>query len=54
MNFRTIIELLVKSKKPIVGHNCLLDLCQLVHQFWKELPEKLKDWKSLVHEMFEV
>nr|CAG8485315.1 4220_t:CDS:10 [Entrophospora candida] len=54
INFRTIIELLVKSKKPIVGHNCLLDLCQLVHQFWKELPEKLKDWKSLVHEMFEV
>ncbi|CAJ0834953.1 15285_t:CDS:2, partial [Entrophospora sp. SA101] len=53
INFRTIIELLVKSKKPIVGHNCLLDLCQLVHQFWKELPEKLKDWKSLVHEMFE-
>ncbi|CAJ0750366.1 15621_t:CDS:2, partial [Entrophospora sp. SA101] len=49
INFRTIIELLVKSKKPIVGHNCLLDLCQLVHQFWKELPEKLKDWKNTKH-----
>ncbi|RIA82081.1 ribonuclease H-like domain-containing protein [Glomus cerebriforme] len=54
INFRSIIELLVASKKPIIGHNCFLDLCQLVHQFWEELPEKLKEWKKLVHELFEV
>ena len=54
LNFRIIIELLIESKKPIVGHNCLLDMCQLVHQFWEELPEKLKDWKKVVHDLFEV
>ncbi|CAG8480368.1 4364_t:CDS:10 [Acaulospora colombiana] len=47
INFRTIIELLVESDKPLVGHNCFLDMCQLVQQFWTELPEKLKEWKKL-------
>ncbi|CAG8465012.1 2479_t:CDS:10 [Scutellospora calospora] len=47
-------ELLVQSKKPLVGHNCLLDICQVIHQFWSDLPEKLKDWKKLVHGLFEV
>ncbi|GBB87155.1 hypothetical protein RclHR1_01360026 [Rhizophagus clarus] len=54
LNFRSIIELIVASKKPIIGHNCFLDMCQLVHQFWEELPEKLKMWKKLVHELFEL
>ncbi|KAF0357475.1 CAF1-domain-containing protein [Gigaspora margarita] len=54
INFRVIIELLVQSKKPLVGHNCLLDICQIVHQFWQDLPEKLKDWKKLVHGLFDV
>ncbi|CAB4464086.1 unnamed protein product [Rhizophagus irregularis] len=54
LNFRSIIELLVTSKKPIIGHNCFLDMCQLIHQFWEELPEKLKIWKKLVNELFEV
>ncbi|CAG8506171.1 5976_t:CDS:10 [Dentiscutata heterogama] len=54
INFRVIIELLMQSKKPLVGHNCLLDICQIVHQFWQDLPEKLKDWKKLVHGLFDV
>ncbi|CAG8545102.1 6348_t:CDS:10 [Diversispora eburnea] len=52
LNFRTIIELLIESKKPLVGHNCFLDICQLVQQFWMELPEKLREWKKLVHGLF--
>ncbi|CAI2190889.1 19509_t:CDS:10 [Funneliformis geosporum] len=54
LNFRSIIELLINSKKPIVGHNCFLDICQLIHQFWEKLPEKLKDWKNLVHGLFDI
>ncbi|CAG8584397.1 3106_t:CDS:10 [Dentiscutata erythropus] len=54
INFRVIIELLMQSKKPLVGHNCFLDICQIVHQFWQDLPEKLKDWKKLVHGLFDV
>ncbi|CAG8518574.1 5728_t:CDS:10 [Racocetra fulgida] len=48
INFRVILELLVQSKKPLVGHNCLLDICQIVHQFWQDLPEKLKEWKNIL------
>ncbi|CAG8615368.1 10449_t:CDS:10 [Cetraspora pellucida] len=54
INFRVIIELLIQSKKPLVGHNCLLDICQVVHQFWQDLPENLKEWKKLVHELFNI
>jgi poly(A)-specific ribonuclease len=30
---------IVKSKKPVVGHNVKFDLCFLYHQFFKDLPD---------------
>ncbi|KAG9294617.1 hypothetical protein G9A89_008096 [Geosiphon pyriformis] len=54
INFRVVIELMVAAKKPVVGHNCFLDFCQFINQFWEEIPERIRDWKQMVHEMFEI
>ncbi|CAD1472657.1 unnamed protein product, partial [Heterotrigona itama] len=40
------------SGKLIVGHNMLLDLCHIVHQFFGHLPESYLEFKSLVHSLF--
>ncbi|XP_046483955.1 poly(A)-specific ribonuclease PARN isoform X2 [Neodiprion pinetum] len=40
------------SGKLIVGHNMLLDLCHIVHQFFSTLPESYHEFKSLVHCLF--
>lgn len=38
MGVKTIIKLISKLKKPIVGHNCALDILILCNQFFKPLP----------------
>ncbi|CAG8499794.1 12272_t:CDS:10 [Ambispora gerdemannii] len=53
INFRVVIEKMVESKRPIIGHNCFLDFCQFIHQFWEEIPERVSEWKKLVHGMFD-
>ncbi|CAG8473468.1 8579_t:CDS:10 [Paraglomus occultum] len=53
VNFRDVIEMLVEAKKPIIGHNCFLDLCQTIHQFYEEVPEKVRQFKALAHKLFE-
>ncbi|XP_071438588.1 pre-piRNA 3'-exonuclease trimmer-like [Hetaerina americana] len=47
-----IFHLLINAKKPIIGHNCLLDLMVLLKQFYCPLPEKYKDFKKVVHRIF--
>lgn len=32
-----IIELLIQEKKPIVGHNCYIDLMFLMHSFVEDI-----------------
>lgn len=36
----------------IVGHNMLLDLCHIVHQFFGPLPDSYKEFKLLIHNLF--
>ncbi|XP_029035611.1 poly(A)-specific ribonuclease PARN-like isoform X3 [Osmia bicornis bicornis] len=38
--------------KLIVGHNMLLDLCHIVHQFFGHLPESYLEFKTLLHSLF--
>ncbi|CAG8518529.1 7792_t:CDS:10 [Ambispora leptoticha] len=54
VNFRVIIEKMVEAKKPVIGHNCFLDFCQFLHQFWEEIPERVNEWKKLVRGMFDI
>ena len=50
--FSKIIEHISESEKPIVGHNCLLDLIKLYNQFINPVPVKYQDFKSEIHKLF--
>lgn len=40
IGFSKVFKLLVKLKKPIVGHNSLVDLMYMHQQFYKPLPSE--------------
>lgn len=40
LGFSKIFKLLTSAKKPIVGHNLLLDLMFMHQQFYRPLPSK--------------
>ena len=44
-----VIEALVAAKKPLVGHNCLLDLGHFAHKFIAPMPEQLEEWRAQLH-----
>lgn len=48
LGFSKIIQTMVESKKPIIGHNCFLDLLYTIQQFIAPLPEDYQDFKSLI------
>ena len=48
---RTVIS---ESGKPLIGHNCFLDLVKLFHQFFNHLPVKYKDFKKQIHHLFPI
>jgi hypothetical protein len=52
--FTKVIEALEKTKKPIVGHNMLMDLILLVKQFYVDLPPAYDDFKALTHQLFPI
>ncbi|XP_031560236.1 poly(A)-specific ribonuclease PNLDC1-like [Actinia tenebrosa] len=52
IGFSRIIKLLIKLKKPLVGHNLLTDLLLLYDKFIKPLPEKYADFKANLHKAF--
>ncbi|ORY97393.1 CAF1 family ribonuclease-domain-containing protein [Syncephalastrum racemosum] len=52
VGFRTVIDWISASRKYIVGHNMLLDVCHMIGQFVQPLPEKLSDFKKLAHDLF--
>ncbi|XP_015110042.1 poly(A)-specific ribonuclease PARN [Diachasma alloeum] len=47
-----LLRKIADSGKLIVGHNMLLDLCHIVHQFFGPLPESYSEFKSLIHGLF--
>ncbi|ORX91701.1 CAF1-domain-containing protein [Basidiobolus meristosporus CBS 931.73] len=52
IGFRKIIDLICRSKKPIIGHNMFLDLCMIYEQFFEPLPERFEDFQRKIHEIF--
>ncbi|XP_047099839.1 pre-piRNA 3'-exonuclease trimmer-like isoform X2 [Schistocerca piceifrons] len=52
LGFSHIFKLLVELKKPIVGHNCLLDLMLLYQQFHDVLPGSYSSFKKKMNELF--
>jgi len=44
LGFSRIVELIIKAKKPLVGHNMFLDIMFLYQQFIADLPETLEEF----------
>lgn len=44
LGFSRIIELIIKAKKPIIGHNMFLDIMFLYQQFIADLPDTLEEF----------
>ncbi|KAF9132789.1 hypothetical protein BG015_003667 [Linnemannia schmuckeri] len=45
LNLRRVLDMISEAKKPLIGHNCFLDLMQITQQFLWDLPFELDDWK---------
>ncbi|XP_067398331.1 poly(A)-specific ribonuclease PNLDC1 isoform X2 [Emydura macquarii macquarii] len=52
--FTNLFESLVEAKKPVVGHNMLMDLLHLHDKFYKPLPESYEEFKRNIHRLFPV
>ncbi|XP_027208693.2 poly(A)-specific ribonuclease PNLDC1 isoform X2 [Penaeus vannamei] len=52
LGFTKIFRYLVDTQKPIVLHNCLLDLMLLYKQFYKHLPRSYHTFKTDMHQLF--
>lgn len=47
-----VVQHLIQSKKPVVGHNVLLDLMHIIHHFIAPLPDSYCDFKNMLKELF--
>lgn len=54
LGFTKIFRLLTDLKKPIIGHNILMDISLIVHTFEEALPHSYKKYKSFLHELFPI
>ncbi|XP_059570597.1 poly(A)-specific ribonuclease PNLDC1 isoform X5 [Alligator mississippiensis] len=52
--FTSLFQTLVKAKKPLVGHNMLMDLLHLHDKFYRPLPESYEEFKTNIHSLFPV
>lgn len=50
--FRNIFEAIVKYKKIIIGHNCIVDINFIISHFGDQLPNNYSDWKKMVLNYF--
>ncbi|CAN8010001.1 unnamed protein product [Ixodes pacificus] len=54
LGFSRCFETLIRSGKPLVGHNMLLDLLLLLHQFKEPLPRSYARFKTVLGSLFPV
>ncbi|XP_056344048.1 poly(A)-specific ribonuclease PNLDC1 isoform X4 [Oenanthe melanoleuca] len=52
--FTNLFLILVKARKPLVGHNMLMDLMHLHDKFYRPLPESYEEFKRNIHNLFPV
>ncbi|KAJ3143590.1 hypothetical protein HDU90_000353 [Geranomyces variabilis] len=52
IGFRKVIELISASKKPVVGHNMMLDLLHTYQSFFNPLPDTVMAFKFGMHNLF--
>ncbi|ORZ13319.1 ribonuclease H-like domain-containing protein [Lobosporangium transversale] len=49
LNLRRVLDMISDAGKPVIGHNCFLDLMQVTQQFFWDLPYELEDWKRALN-----
>ena len=49
---KNIIEKIISSKKPIVGHNCFIDLLFIMSHFMDDIPKTFKNFKLILKNEF--
>jgi poly(A)-specific ribonuclease len=54
LGFRKVWDKLVSCGKPLIGHNCFLDLCQLYCKLVEPLPHEYDEFKSKLTSLFPV
>ncbi|KAI8068731.1 ribonuclease H-like domain-containing protein [Gongronella butleri] len=54
VGFRQVIDWISEAKKPLVGHNMLLDISHVIGQFIQPLPETRHEFKELIHDLFPI
>eukprot|EP01016_Furgasonia_blochmanni_P032851 TRINITY_DN3393_c0_g1_i2.p1 TRINITY_DN3393_c0_g1~~TRINITY_DN3393_c0_g1_i2.p1 ORF type:complete len:503 (+),score=30.49 TRINITY_DN3393_c0_g1_i2:66-1574(+) len=54
LGFSSVIELMILSKKPLIGHNLILDLGFLYDHFVGELPDNFQTFAERVHVAFPI
>ncbi|XP_032238462.2 pre-piRNA 3'-exonuclease trimmer isoform X2 [Nematostella vectensis] len=52
IGFSRIFKLLVKHKKPLIGHNMFTDLMLIYDKLYKPLPDCYDDFKADIHRLF--
>ncbi|XP_013382568.1 pre-piRNA 3'-exonuclease trimmer [Lingula anatina] len=50
--FSRVIDLISNSKKPLIGHNMLLDLMLIHDKFYLPLPDDYLTFKKNIHQLF--
>jgi poly(A)-specific ribonuclease len=44
--FRKVATMLIDAKKPLIGHNCFLDIFHFYQHFYEDLPDTLEEFKT--------
>lgn len=52
VGFSSVIKMLSQSGKLVVGHNMMLDLMHMVHQFYCPLPDDVDEFKATIQALF--
>jgi poly(A)-specific ribonuclease len=50
--FQEVFGMLMRSGKPVVGHNMYLDVCQTLEKFYRVLPEGYAEFKEMCNRVF--
>ena len=49
---KNIIEKIIELKKPVIGHNCFIDLIFIMSHFMEEIPKSYKEYKNKLKNRF--
>lgn len=52
MGFALVVEMIAKSRKPLIGHNCTYDWLYMFTQFCDKLPDTFYEFTVKWHELF--